>query len=179
MTSPIGAGQPIYLQEYMEKSDKRALATHIPLLIRVFDISEGDVLEVGTGWFSTLMLHWLAHIYKRRVYSYESSRHWYERALRYQSPYHKIIKVESWDELPADKHWGLVFIDHSPEARRRVEIERFKDLADYIVIHDTQPEDDKKYQYSGIWRYFKYKKNWTRAKPWASVVSNFKDLKNI
>jgi hypothetical protein len=57
----------------MNEIDKTGPATHIPLLIRVFDISEGDVLEVGTGWFSTLVLHWLAHIYKRQVYSYSTN----------------------------------------------------------------------------------------------------------
>lgn len=170
--------------ENKEESDKSVLATHVPLLVRVFDLSEGDVLEVGTGWFSTLILHWLAHTYRRNVYSYESKDHWYNKALRHQSEYHHIIKVGSWDELPAGKspsgkNWGLVFIDHSPEARRHVEIERFKDLADYIVVHDTQPEDDAKYQYRDSWKFFKHKKDWKRAKPWASVVSNFKDLKNI
>jgi len=161
------------------ENDKSVLATHIPLLVRVFDISKGDVLEIGTGWFSTLALHWLAHVTKRTVFSYESKQHWYERALRYKSKYHKIIKVDSWDKLPVDKHWGLVFIDHSPEARRHVEVERFADSADYIVIHDTQPEDDEKYQFGKIWHLFKYRHDWKKARPWASVVSNVKKLTNI
>ena len=162
----------------MEK-DKSILATHIPLLVRVFDISEGDVLEIGTGWFSTLMLHWLSEITKRKVYSYESNGFWYERALRLQSSHHKIIKVGSWDELPADKHWGVVFIDHSPEARRHIEVERFANKADYIVMHDTEPEHDKKYQYSKIWHLFRYRHDWKKSSSWASVVSNFKKLTNI
>jgi len=161
------------------KQDKSALATHVPLLIRVFDISEGDVLEIGTGWFSTSILHWLAHISKRKVYSYESKQHWYNRALRYKSKYHEIIKVGSWDELPVDRHWGLVFIDHSPEARRHIEVKRFANSADYIVMHDTQSEDDEKYQFSKIWHLFKHRHDWRKATPWASVVSNFKELSNI
>jgi hypothetical protein len=159
--------------------DKSALATHVPLLVRVFDVSEGDVLEIGTGWFSTLILHWLAHIKKRKVYSYESKEHWYQRALRYKSPYHEIIKVKDWDELPVDRHWGLVFIDHAPEARRHVEVQRFADHADYIVMHDTQPENDGKYQFGKIWHLFKYRYDWKGAKPWTSVVSNFKDLSSL
>jgi len=166
------------MKEKKEK-DNSVLATHVPLLIRAFDVSEGDVLEVGTGWFSTLILHWMAHISKRMVYSYESKDHWYRRARRYNSEYHKIIKVNNWDELPVDKHWGLVFIDHSPESRRNVEVKRFANSADYIVIHDTQPEDDEKYQFSKIWDLFKYKYDWKKSKPWTTVVSNIKDLKNI
>lgn len=163
----------------MDETDKSILATHIPLLVRVFNLSEGDVLEIGTGWFSTLVLHWMAHLYKRQVYSYESSDYWFDRAKKNESEFHHIVKVKNWDELPSDKHWGMVFIDHSPEARRHVEIERFKDLADYIVVHDTQPEDEAKYQYSQSWKYFKYKKDWTKAIPWTSVVSNTKELDNI
>jgi hypothetical protein len=159
--------------------DNSVMATHVPLLVRVFDISKGDVLEIGTGYFSTLVLHWLAHIYKRNVYSYESRQYWYDRALKLKSKYHQIFKVGSWDELPVDKHWGLVFVDHSPEARRHVEVKRFADGADYIVMHDTQPESDEIYQFSKIWHLFKYRHDWKNAIPWASVVSNFKDLTNI
>jgi len=66
-------------------------ASHIVLLTRVFDKSQGDVLELGTGYFSTLLLHWLATVAKRRVVSYETQKHWYERARRWQSEFHDIV----------------------------------------------------------------------------------------
>lgn len=154
-------------------------ASHIPLLSRVIDLSDGDILEVGTGYFSTLFLHWMAHILKRNVYSFESDPHWFKRALRSQSKYHKIYKVDNWDELPADKHWGVIFIDHGPGPRRKIEIERFANLADYIVIHDTEPENDKFYGYSEIWPLFKYIYHFNKLNPWTSVVSNTKNLKEI
>jgi hypothetical protein len=154
-------------------------ASHIPLLTRIIDLSEGDILEIGTGYFSTLLLHWLAHIYKRSVYSYENNPYWYKRALNRNSKYHKIFFVNNWDELPADKHWGVVFIDHSPGERRATEIKRFKDLADYIVIHDTEPEKESRYHYSETWPEFKYIYHYNRFSPWTSVVSNFKNLNNI
>ncbi|MEW5816993.1 MAG: hypothetical protein AB1798_16560 [Spirochaetota bacterium] len=159
--------------------DKSSAASHIPLLVRIFDLSEGNVLEIGTGYFSTLVLHWLAHIYKRKVYSYENDPYWYKRALRANSKYHTVIKVDNWDELPVDKRWGLVFIDHKPGERRIVEVERFANSADYIVIHDTEPEHEKEYKFSKIWHLFKYRSDWKKTKPWASVVSNFKKLDNI
>lgn len=161
------------------KSQNSPGASHIAVLTRLIDISEGDILEVGTGYFSTLALHWFAHIYKRKVYSYESDPRWYKRALRMSSKYHFIYKVENWDELPAGKHWGVVFIDHSPAERRMVEIEKFKDLADYIVVHDTEPENDKEYHYSKIWPLFKYIFHYNKISPWTSVVSNLKRLDDI
>jgi hypothetical protein len=156
--------------------------THIPLLIRTFDLSDGDVLEIGTGMYSTLILDWLSRIYKRNVYSYEDNEEWYNRVNKYESPYHKIIKISNWDKLPAKirpsgKRWGMVFVDHRPEGRRIVEVNRFANLADYIVIHDSQ--DEKKVKFDQVRKLFKYTHDWKKANTWTSVVSNFKNLKNL
>ena len=111
------------------------VATHIPLLVRVFDKSEGDVLEVGTGFFSTLVLRWLCSITGRTLYSYESKEKWYNRAKQKEGDTHKVIYCPNWDDADFDqRHWGLVFIDHGPNRRRVIEIERLKDKCDYMVI---------------------------------------------
>ncbi|OGZ27064.1 MAG: hypothetical protein A2427_01040 [Candidatus Nealsonbacteria bacterium RIFOXYC1_FULL_40_7] len=159
--------------------DRSATASHIPLLVRLFDLSEGDVLEIGTGYFSTLLLHWLAHIYKRNVYSYENDPYWYKRALKANSKYHRVIMVNNWDDLPVDRHWGLVFVDHKPGERRSMEVKRFAKNADYILIHDTEPENEKEYHFSEIWPLFKYVYHQKKTLPWTSAVSNFKNLKDI
>jgi len=158
------------------------VASHIPLLVRVFDKSKGDVLEVGTGYYSTLLLHWLANTSRRQLYSYESSDYWYKRAtekMRMENDYHHIVYCPNWDDIPTDKHWGMIFIDHGPNERRIVEIEKFKDKCDYMVIHDTEPASNRAYKYSEIWPLFKYKYDYNKILPATSVVSNFKDLKDI
>ena len=160
------------------------MATHIPLLVRVFDLSEGDVLEMGTGYFSTLLLKWLCSMTGRTLYSYESREYWYKRAKAHASDSHKVIFCPDFDKADIERHWGLVFIDHGPNTRRVVEIERLANFADYIVIHDTQPNPKgldlpTDYHYEKIWGLFKYRYDYTKAMPWTSVVSNFKDLKNI
>jgi hypothetical protein len=167
------------------RTDRVLVATHIMLLMRVFDLSEGDVLEVGTGYFSTLLLHWLSSITHRHVYSYESKEYWYERAKKYESKYHHIVLCKDWDSADFDKkHWGMVFIDHGPNSRRAVDIPRFANIADYIVIHDTQPDQKhvnlpQDYHYERVWPLFKYRYDYKKVLPWTSVVSNFKELNNI
>lgn len=165
------------------RHDKPLVATHLPLLTRVFDISEGDVLEIGTGYYSTLLLQWLSHMYKRDVYSYESSDYWYKRSQRMQkSPYQHTIKCDNWDKADFDqKYWGMVFIDHSPNERRVVEIARLANKTDYMVIHDTDPETGRlhHYGYDKIWNLFKYRYDYTKIVPWTTVVSNVKDLSNF
>jgi len=49
------------------------MATHLPLLLRMFEMSSGDVLEMGTGYFSTLVLRWYCEMFERELYSYESN----------------------------------------------------------------------------------------------------------
>lgn len=161
-------------------TDGVMVASHIPLLTRCFDKSQGPVLELGTGYFSTLLLHWLATVSQRHVYSYESRGGWCERAQRWQSEYHHIRKCEAWDAVDlTEYHWGLAFVDHSPNRRRPVEIARLRYLADLIVIHDTEPAWDAQYGYSRIWPLFKYRYDYTGLYPSSSVVSNFRELADV
>ncbi len=156
------------------------MATHVPLLVRAFDVSQGDVLEVGTGYFSTTVLDWLCAITGRKLVSYETDPRWYGRATKLQSDYHDIIFVKNWDEIPMDeKHWGLAFIDHAPHARRSVDMARLKDKADFIVAHDTEPRSEKLYGYPNVYSLFKYRYDDKRVEPWASVFSNFFSLEKF
>lgn len=165
------------------KHDLIKVATHIPLLVRAFTLSEGDVLELGTGYFSTLVLRWLCEMSGRTLYSYESSHYWYTRALQKPKPFHKVIYVKNFDEADIERHWGLVFIDHGPNQRRITEIKRLANYADYMVIHDTNPvigeESPRGYHYNEIWSLFKYRYDFTKYNPHTSCVSNLKDLSNM
>lgn len=127
----------------MENEDQNILTgSHLFLLIRMFDLSKGDILEIGTGYYSTLILHWLATMTKRHVYSYENNEYWYNKIKKKGNEYHHIIFSNDLDnEDFYNKHWGLVFIDNSPANKRPIELEKFKNNADYIVVHDTNPKN--------------------------------------
>lgn len=153
------------------------MATHIPLLVRVFTASEGDVLELGTGYFSTLILRWLCEMFDRELWSYENRRRWYDRVKK-DKPYHHVFYVERWEDADIERRWGMAFVDHAPNSRRVVEIERLANCAEYIVIHDTQPNAESAglptdYGYEKIWHLFKHRYDYTDLVPWTSVVSNF------
>jgi len=150
--------------------------SHIPVLIKVLQNSEGDVLELGTGLNSTPVIHWLCVPNKRRVDSYESVDMFYYTAMNYQNEYHGVHLIKDWDTLPVDKHWSVVFIDHAPGPRRNVEMERLAQHADYVVVHDTEPKSDWHYHYSNQFDKYKYRYNYTKGFPHTSVFSNFKDL---
>lgn len=149
--------------------------THMGVLIKTLLISQGDVVELGVGPASTPLLHWLCKEMGRRITSYENNPDFFWYAKQFQSWLHQVVLVKNWDEVNPQPHRGIVFVDHSPSKRRATDIIRFKNSADYIVIHDTNAEKD----YLEIWPHFKYSYTWKACRPWVSVVSNFNDLSKL
>ena len=150
-------------------------STFIGLLVKVLMESKGDVIECGGGIFSTPLLHWLCKDLKRKLISYENTPPYYDFERQFQSPMHSIRFVENWDEVKIPKRVGMVFIDHHPAERRMVELERFKDAADYIVVHDTE-RPSRRYNRDEVFALFKYRYDWKDCRPWVSVFSNFNDV---
>ncbi len=153
-------------------------STHNALLVDTLFKSKGLVIECGGGIFSTPILHWLCKMLDRELITYEQEPNYYAFERQFQSRQHRIRFVDDWDNISIPKHVGMVFIDHHPPERRMIETLRFKDVADYIVIHDTE-RVDRKYNRSEVFEQFKYRYDWKECKPWTSVVSNKKDLSNL
>jgi hypothetical protein len=158
----------------------KGYTTHIALLLRVLDGSTGDVVELGGGAFSTPLLHWYCKNKGRNLISYEDNYDFYLFEKQFQSNHHKIVLVKDWGEVDATTHRGVVFIDHGGRAvsgtwhgyRRGMDAIRFKDSADYVVLHDTEPKHWKTYGYEEVWKQFKYRFDWIECVPYTSVVSN-------
>ncbi len=163
----------------MLKKDVILCATHIPVLVRAFTLSEGDVLELGVGQYSTPLLRTLCKMSGRTLYSYENKQRWYEMAAKDPVSYHNVFQVNDYALAPIERHWGLAFVDHSSGQRRHIDIKRLAFHAEYIVIHDTNPEYDKEYKYRRIWKLFKYRYDFKTYSPYTSVVSNFHNLEKF
>jgi len=153
-------------------------STHNAMLLKIFQLSKGDVVECGGGIFSTPLLHWACKLADRKLISYEQDPAYYQFERQFQSRQHIIRFVENWDDIDTKTHRGMVFIDHHPPERRMIELERFKDSADYIVVHDTERES-REYNRQEVFDLFKYKYTWKGCRPWTSVFSNFHDLSNL
>jgi len=155
--------------------------SHIPILIKVLQLSEGPVLELGSGVFSTPILHWLCLEAKRLLMTYENDMEHFEMNKVFETNEHQIKFVNNWDDAKIeDTHWGVVFVDHGPGERRVVEIARLAQKADYIIVHDTEPDHDSQYSYiDHAFPLFKYRYNYKRRRPYTTVLSNFKDLTNL
>ena len=152
--------------------------SHIFVLVRAFQQSSGDVLELGTGYFSTLLLHWMCMMTGRKLVSYDTVAKWANYAKKmWVNKDHQIFFVEDLDSVDlCDRHWGLVLIDHAPYLRRQIDAIRLKDHADFLVLHDTEPREERRYGYPEVYKHFEHIYQDKRQTPWTAVVSNFKEF---
>lgn len=158
-----------------------AYGTHLPCLIKALSKTTGDILELGTGVFSTPYLRYQCMLADRLLVSYENYREWYDFMLKYwtSNKNHQINFIEKYSDAPIQKEWDVVLIDQTPDVSRSEEAMRLKDLAKYIVIHDSNPSNHRVTHYDKIYPYFKYKIDWTGDKNRSTVISNLVDLKDF
>ncbi len=151
----------------------KAYSTHNPFLIEYVQKTTGPVLELGSGVFSTPLLHWLCR--NRDLYTYENNPEYYHFARKFRSKFHRIRPIDKWEDLKPDKHYSIVFIDFSAKGSiKRGEMAiRFKDHADFIILHDTEPPREKEYGYDKVWKHFRYRRDWKECSTWTSVLSTF------
>jgi hypothetical protein len=162
--------------------------THMGALITSVMNTKGPVFEMGCGDFSTVLLHAICKAQGRYLLSTDTSKEWLGLFLDLKSDIHDFIyvpvyeddwqknpKPEKWDEI-GNQEWGVVFIDHRPGERRRVDIERFSDKAEIIVVHDTE---EKGYMYEYVLSKFKYRYDDKRYNVYTTVVSNTIDLSSL
>jgi len=154
-------------------------ATHLPALMACMAQTNGDVLEVGTGVFSTPYLHYTCMLSGRHLVSYDNDRSWQKWVDYYKSPTHEIKFVNDWDKADIEKPWDVCLIDHSPSIRRKEDIKRLANFAKYIVIHDSTKTYYHTYAYHEIYPLFKYRKIWDKDQRRTDVLSNFVDLENL
>lgn len=153
------------------KSGKQKIdlsGTHLPVLSILINRTDGAVLEMGAGYNSTPLLYWACKAQHRLFRSYENDKKWCEKMGDFTT------YIDDWDKAPIDDNfWSLVLIDHRPALRRKDEAKRLKDNANFIVMHDSEPEIDKFYKYSWIYKHFKFRYDFIKIKPYTTVLSNF------
>jgi hypothetical protein len=153
--------------------------SHLPILIKLVTMTDGPILELGTGFFSTPALHWLCAEKKRKLVSYDSQGAFIEVAKSFLSDFHEVYTVDDWSKIDISQHWSIVFVDHAPAGQRKLEMARVANNADYVVAHDSEPRHDRDYKYSEITPLYKYRYDYDKLYPHTSVFSNFKDLSNL
>lgn len=110
--------------------------SHLPAILACVAITDGPVLELGVGHFSTPHLHALCGAMNRALVSVEKDPEWLNLFLKYKTEDHLFC-----DELPGGFSFAVAFIDHSPGGANRALA--FADLigrSEFVVMHDAQKD---------------------------------------
>lgn len=185
-TSPNTSGPPT-------GDDMDLVATHLRLLVAAFMRTQGDVLELGCGWYSTPVLHELCRAAGRRLLTFDNQPYWLPPFMPFASKGHELKQIGWWQEMyehfPPDAHFGMAFVDQGQPIEREYAVRRLlaARVVDVFVMHDT--EEGHAYGYDrllGLARYpgkeeeggglFKYQ--WTDRSQavWTTVASNKIDV---
>ena len=146
-------------------------ATHCGPLALAVSITDGPVLELGMGVFSTPILHEICG--NRLLVSVDTSPDWIVKFARFQKDNHHIRHVRDFKKLydSIGLEWAVAFVDFDPLENRVSEIRRLADTAGIIVVHDTEWEvlaDECERFSSQLW--------FSHQRPWTTMVSNQIDL---
>lgn len=153
----------------------KSRGSYLPVLMSLVRKTDGPILELGVGFCSTPFLHWQCYPSRRRLVSYENNPDYFSFARSWEDSFHEIHCLEDMDEADFHEPWTIVFVDHCPAARRSQDIMRLLH-ADYIVAHDTEQRNRRKYRFSSIYPHFKYKWDYTEAYPNTTILSNKHDI---
>lgn len=150
--------------------------THLPVLISITNKTEGDILELGMGLYSTPFFHWACFDKKRHLISYDAEIDYFKMNKQYEADFHEVIFVDDWNKIDIERFWEIAFVDLSPDQMRKEMVKRLAKYAKYVVIHDSDMGDKNKYGFGEIYPLFKYRWEYGKVRPRTAILSNFVDL---
>ena len=154
-----------------------AFGTHQPLLLGACLKTKGMIVELGSGFYSTPIVHAVSLSQRRPAVTMDTSRMYVNFMSRYANKHHRILLADprlmlgetgKFEDPEAhgnqyyidrqsrryEKLFGavedisVVFIDHDPAFLRQPAIEWFAHRATYIIAHDTEAPDHYRYDFS-------------------------------
>lgn len=154
--------------------------SHRPLLYLALKNTYGMVFEAGMGFGSTLLISEYCGK-KRRFESFETNKEWFEKikkeysesegstGLHYCKDYFKAID----NEILHRGNPGLLFIDCAPGEIRKDLIKKYQDIADIIMVHDTEEGAQNIYGIRDALNSFKFRLDYyPKSEPGTTALSN-------
>lgn len=158
-------------------SGETGIGSHVPFLAAAVARTTGPVLELGMGFWSTPLLHYLCR--GRRLVSVDREKEWADRFGRYQSPTHEIHVIREYEDTLAvslaEPKWGVIFLDCSPGECRGDMAVALKGRALYLVCHDTEadlPPSGGNYGWAKVEGVYRYAVTDKSIRPWTTIYSD-------
>ena len=153
----------------------KSRGSYLPVLTTLVQRTTGPILELGCGYCSTPYLHWACYPEKRKLVTYENNPDYFKFASSWEDDFHEIHCLEDLDKADLSCPWTIAFVDHSPGERRATETARLLH-AEYVVAHDTEGRNDRRYHFSKVAHLFKYRWDYREAYPHSTIFSNHHDV---
>lgn len=151
--------------------------SHLPVLMKAVAETEGPILELGCGLYSTNPLHWACWVPKRKLVTYENKPEFYEFLKQYETDFHEVHCIDDWETIDISGPWSVAFIDHDPgKGKLRWKEAARAQHAELLVVHDSEPRNDHKYGFSNLTPLFKYQFSFTETWPQTTIFSNTHDV---
>jgi hypothetical protein len=158
----IGTPMP---EEFKESNDYNS---HLPMLWMALEaVKTGMVIECGCGLGSTPLLRryceWQGGVEKDRLFmTCENNKEWVLKVLDYikqtegEQPICIGLVENGWSELKIDKA-AILFIDCAPGEDRAMLVEKHRNKAQILIVHDTEPGAEHVYHIQEALKSFKYR----------------------
>lgn len=153
--------------------------SYLPILWLALENTSGDVIELGMGDGSTEKLHNYCKANARNLFSYETDIDYYRKFEKFRTQKHSLDCVyQNW-QIMIERHRepiGVLFSDEAPGEMRKYNVSMFCNIAQVIVVHDSEPSNDHGYKFSLVAPLFKYRKDFEYPGANATAFSNFIDV---
>lgn len=103
----------------------------------------------------------------------ESDPDYYWMCHKFKSKIHRVNFVENWADVRLRRHYSVAFLDHAPAWRRGIDAIRLANVADLVIIHDSDATD---IFLDEVWPHYKYCYDFKPCHPFTTVVSNTIDV---
>jgi len=164
-------------------------STHQEALVRMLMRTEGPVLELGIGEYSSVIMHEICEKQGRYLKTVTQDDKWHKKYEFLSAPMHEIVLIPGGRELEAwqnnaevikqvpnttEGRWGLAMIDQAPGSARVWTMHQIRNMTDFFLVHDT--DEMQHYKYHSIFKTFKYSKWYKRLKPHTTVLSDLREI---
>jgi hypothetical protein len=155
--------------------NKKEMGSHLPVLMKLVPMTTGPILELGSGLYSTVYLHWACLPSRRPLVTYETHPEWWKNFTKtFQEDFHTVSMVEDWSTVDLSRPWSIAFVDCDGN---RSDVVRRILHADYVVCHDTNNLGMRRWGMDPIKKWFTWRWDYNSPSgPRTSIFSNTHDL---
>lgn len=139
-------------------------ATHLEALVESALSSQGPILELGCGDYSTPVLAAIARQQGRKFLVQAQDEAWAAKYLDIAE-----VQIVKWSEWVPHGQWGMALLDSEESTAGRIErLPALAEVTRLVVLHDADPSMGRPRwpDCSAGWEITLYK----RYKPWTAVL---------